>query len=49
MKVDTCDECGKRIAKDLQICRACFKKYLEKRKKLEAESLKEIKGNVGPV
>jgi len=47
--MSTCDECGKRVAKDIQICRSCFKKYLEVRKKLEAEILKEIKGNVGPV
>lgn len=47
--MDKCDVCGKRVAKDIQICLSCFRKYKENRKKLEAESLKEIKGNVGPV
>lgn len=36
--MDKCDECGKRIAKDLQICRACFKIYKENREKLAKEA-----------
>lgn len=41
--MSTCDECGKRIAKDLQSCRACYKTYLAKRKVLEAEALEALK------
>ena len=41
--MDKCDECGKLIAKDLQICRDCFKKYNENRKRLEAEALEALK------
>ncbi len=36
--MDKCDECGKRIAKDLQICRACYKIYLVTRKRLADEA-----------
>ena len=47
--LDKCDECGKRIAKDLQICRACFKIYKANRKRLADEALEELKGIKGPV
>lgn len=53
--MDKCDECGKRVAKDIQICRACYKKYLAYREKLEKEAREEcaralgLKGSEGPV
>ena len=41
--MDKCDLCGKRIAKDLQICRACYKKYLANRVKESKEALEALK------
>ena len=41
--MSTCDECGKRIAKDLQICLACYKKYLANRVNVSKIALDECK------